>query len=343
VTTGSNRDRLLERHLRRAFRSGAAAPVTDACLDAERLAAWIDGGLDSRGAEAIERHVSSCARCQALVGVMARTEPLEPVQTAWWRRWPAWAIPLTAGAAAALVWMAGPGERVARQPDKRAAAPVAIAQAPAEVALAPPAAAQGGRAAAPVGAAPEATVRPPASASAQLGAGEKSEAAASAASPLERRTDVDAPGADRAAARLASRAEPAAVPPPSQAQALGRIEAAEAPAIEIPSPDAGVRWRLTAAGVDRTTDGGASWEALATGESARLVAGSAPSPDVCWLVGRGGTVLLATDGRTWRRVPFPEPVDLVGVQSADARTAVVTAADGRVFRTNDAGATWAPQ
>jgi hypothetical protein len=330
VTTGSNRDRLLERHLSRALRSGADAPVTDACLDAEMLAAWVDGGLDSREAEAIERHASSCARCQALVGVMARTEPLEPVQAAWWRRWPAWVVPLTAGAAAALLWMVVPAERTVPPADTVAtvAEPRELQQAPARQEAA---GARDQMARAEPVAKPAAPIAP------------KSEAAASAASPLERRTDVDAPGAERAAARLASRAEPAAVPPPSQAQALGRIEAAEAPAIEIPSPDAGVRWRLTAAGVERTTDGGASWEALATGESARLVAGSAPSPGVCWLVGRGGTVLLATDGRTWRRVPFPEPVDLVGVQSADARTAVVTAADGRVFRTNDAGATWTPQ
>jgi hypothetical protein len=304
------------------------APVTDACLDAEMLAAWVDGGLDSREAEAIERHVSSCARCQALVGVMARTGPLEPVQAAWWRRWPAWVVPLTAGAAAALLWMVVPAERTVPPADTVATVtePRELQQAPARQEAA---GARDQMARAEPVTKPAAPIAP------------KSEAAANEVKLQDRRADVEASGADRAAAPAAVRPEPAGAAP--QAQALGSLAVAEAPAIEIPSPNAAFRWRLTTAGVERTTDGGASWEALATGESARLVAGSAPSPDVCWLVGRGGTVLLATDGRTWRRVPFPEPVDLVGVQSADARTAVVTAADGRVFRTNDAGATWAPQ
>jgi len=33
-------------------------------------------------------------------------------------------------------------------------------------------------------------------------------------------------------------------------------------------------------------------------------------------------------------------VDLVGVQAIDGVTATVTASDGRVFRTTDAGRTW---
>ena len=78
-----------------------------------------------------------------------------------------------------------------------------------------------------------------------------------------------------------------------------------------------------------STNAGATWELLPTGGPAELTAGSSPSPFVCWLVGRGGVVLRTTDGRRWERVPFPEPVDLVSVQSSDAQTAVVTTTDGR--------------
>ena len=49
-----------------------------------------------------------------------------------------------------------------------------------------------------------------------------------------------------------------------------------------------------------------------TGATETLMAGSSPSPSVCWLVGPSGTVLLSTDGRSWRRVAFPETVRSAG-------------------------------
>jgi hypothetical protein len=341
VISRTTRHRLLEQMLRRALRAGTDAPPTGACLDAEKLAVWVDGGLDAGAAREVERHVSSCGRCQALVGVMARTVPLEPARAAWWRHWPAWTIPLAAGAAAAVVWMLVP-ERRAAPPAAKVAASADSAQARVErpQAAGPPPArtepmpSEELRPAPARGGDRVAALAPPAESKALAAGNERR--------PPDRRADVEGPAAGRAPAAAAPRVEPAA--PAPQAQAPGRLAAAEAPPIEIASPDAAFRWRLTGgAGVERTTDGGASWQALATGESARLVAGSAPSPDVCWLVGAGGTVLVTTDGRTWRRVPFPAQVDLVGVQSSDARRASVTTADGRVWRTNDAGATWTPQ
>jgi photosystem II stability/assembly factor-like uncharacterized protein len=62
---------------------------------------------------------------------------------------------------------------------------------------------------------------------------------------------------------------------------------------------------------------------------------------VCWLVGRAGTVLLSTDGRSWQRLAFPEAVNLVSVTATDTKTATVTASDGRRFSTTDGGVTWA--
>jgi photosystem II stability/assembly factor-like uncharacterized protein len=64
---------------------------------------------------------------------------------------------------------------------------------------------------------------------------------------------------------------------------------------------------------------------------------------VCWVVGRGGVVLLSTDGRSWRRLAFPEPTDLSGVRARDARAASVSTADGRTFSTTDGGLTWVPR
>jgi photosystem II stability/assembly factor-like uncharacterized protein len=82
---------------------------------------------------------------------------------------------------------------------------------------------------------------------------------------------------------------------------------------------------------------------LTSGDGAQpvvLTAGSAPARDVCWIVGRAGLVLLSNTGTAWQRRPFPEAADLTAVRAIDARTAVVTTADGRQFSTADGGATW---
>src|SRR5262249_38092686 len=50
-------------------------------------------------------HASACARCQALLAAMARTAPPAPTRS-WWRS-PiiTWLVPITAAAAAVLVWV----------------------------------------------------------------------------------------------------------------------------------------------------------------------------------------------------------------------------------------------
>jgi photosystem II stability/assembly factor-like uncharacterized protein len=107
----------------------------------------------------------------------------------------------------------------------------------------------------------------------------------------------------------------------------------------VPRPPA--RWRVRAGTiVERSIDQGITWEPIATDSAATITAGAAPTPVVCWLVGRGGLVLLMTDNQHFVRVKFPEEVDLAAVTAPNARQATVTTADGRVFVTTDAGATW---
>jgi len=156
---------------------------------------------------------------------------------------------------------------------------------------------------------------------------------------------LDEPGVPEplapAPAQAADRAAPSAQTSGAQTSALERQARARPIAREIASPDPLFRWRTGAAGVvEHSTDGGSTWEVLPTGVVADLTAGMSPSPSVCWLVGRAGTVLLSTDGRRWQRVAFPEATDLVAVQASDARTATVTTADGRTFRTADGGVSW---
>jgi len=112
---------------------------------------------------------------------------------------------------------------------------------------------------------------------------------------------------------------------------------------DIVSPDPMSRWRIAGArSVERSSDGGATWQPQQAGATSDLVAGSSPSPTVCWLVGRNGLVLLTIDGRQWRPVVSPVSADLSTVRATDASTAVITTSDGRTFRTSDAGQTWVP-
>jgi photosystem II stability/assembly factor-like uncharacterized protein len=148
-----------------------------------------------------------------------------------------------------------------------------------------------------------------------------------------------APPAAAAAAQAPSAlAETVAVGGATPAERLFR-----AAGFEIVSPDSTVRWRVAGSVVQRSTNGGSSWDTVSTGLAAQLTAGASPATAVCWLVGRGGVVLLSTDGRNWRRVAFPEATDLSAIIARDARTASVTTADGRTFNTTDAGVTWVPR
>jgi photosystem II stability/assembly factor-like uncharacterized protein len=123
----------------------------------------------------------------------------------------------------------------------------------------------------------------------------------------------------------------------ARAQLMGKALAV--PTVVV-SPDPNVRWRVVNGGVERSIDGGTTWETQSTGVPVTLTSGAAPSPTICWLVGPGGIVVLSTDGRTWRRVQFPEAIDLTSIRASDGTNATVTAADGRTFATVDAGKTW---
>ncbi len=111
----------------------------------------------------------------------------------------------------------------------------------------------------------------------------------------------------------------------------------------VRSPDPRILWRISSGRfVERSNDAGASWRAQWSNANARVVAGSAPSVETCWLVGRGGVVLLTTDGKTWRTLEPPANADFVEVQASNAVAATVTSTDGRKFETSDGGKHWAP-
>jgi hypothetical protein len=163
---------------------------------------------------------------------------------------------------------------------------------------------------------------------------------------------ASAPASAQAVETLARSNEPLREPSAARAFA-GRAGAPAAPAapapppapamsIDIVAPDLSTRWRITGGVVvQRSTDAGSTWETQSTGIVSQLTAGSSPAPSICWLVGRAGVVLITTDGRTWRRLAFPEDIDLTTVRATDASTASVTTAAGRTYGTRDGGMTWA--
>jgi hypothetical protein len=76
VSESRNRDAAVEQWLRRSSSSTEAGPATDACLEPEEMAAWIDGRLTREARASAEAHVAGCARCQAIAGTIARTESI---------------------------------------------------------------------------------------------------------------------------------------------------------------------------------------------------------------------------------------------------------------------------
>ncbi len=318
-----NRDKILEQALTHQLRD-IDAPVTPACLDAETIAAWIDGGLDEHGVAAAESHAASCSRCQALIATAAvAPTTLAPSTSApgTWHEAPGtrhpapgtpapsthapgtfrWWLPLGVAAAAGVIWMVVPQQRqIATAPS---VAPAQQAAAPRE------SSAQGQTASTQT--IPAAAPESPSPARERL---ETKKAQQSTEQPAARAESNER----RDAARLEAPAA-AAAPPAARANVnAARMSAGRA---DIEAPDGSRRWRLADYGPGVT-------------------GGAAVSSTTCWLIGRDGLVMLSTDGNTFNRVDIPEKVDVIAITPTDGRSATITTGGGRQFITDDGGRTW---
>ncbi|MEO7272131.1 MAG: YCF48-related protein [Vicinamibacterales bacterium] len=235
-----------------------------------------------------------------------------------------------------VVRPSSPRQQAEGQAKARAAAADAVvpaeipARADAAPAIAPPAAGLAANAGAlPAAPPPSAGAGNTASSSQPFGAGRALNPMLGGAAPPPAPSPPVAPPAESVVIAAA----------PGAADALRRVSGAPAP-IEVRSSDPRVRWRMIGSAVEHSTDGGATWTPQAIGASGRLTAGSAPLPEVCWIVGDAGTVVVTADGLSWTRLAFPLQVPLASVSATSADVASVTTGDGRVFTTTDRGRTW---
>ena len=111
----------------------------------------------------------------------------------------------------------------------------------------------------------------------------------------------------------------------------------------IPTPDPKILWRIAGGNfVERTEDGGATWRGQVADPDAQLTAGSAPTNKTCWLVGKAGVIVVTKDSKQWKKLPPPVPADFVHVDAKNSSSAIVTAADGQKFSTDNEGKKWVP-
>jgi hypothetical protein len=111
----------------------------------------------------------------------------------------------------------------------------------------------------------------------------------------------------------------------------------------IVSPNKKQAWRVgPGGGIERSTDGGKTWQPQSSGVTADLLAGYAPADNVCWIVGKAGALLLTTDGgKHWKQLASPISEDLGGVHALDALHASIwDVPRGKTFETSDGGLTW---
>ena len=333
-----SRDRALDRTigpaLRRSRQEGG-----DGCPDAEALAAWSENGLLPPLREQVDAHLAGCARCQDHVAALARSATLapSPAPRRQWLSW-RWLVPAVAGATALAVWVAVQPESPVTAPEP----PPSTLAAARDIELPAPKPATPAERFEADKKEHARAVHPPPPAAAPLAAEPIPSSPAQAGSlarSLPAESGVAAQTQDVGRENQARAEESKA--PAARLTAKAKLAAADAvTSLEIVSSDPSVRWRIRGTNVEHSVDSGLTWAPQRTGTQELLTAGASPSPDVCWMVGRAGTVLRSIDGRTWQATPFPEKADLVEVQSTGPAHATVKTADARRFTTTDGGTTW---
>ena len=310
--------------------------ASDACLDAETLGAWAEGGLTSEAAAAVDLHASNCARCMAVLAAMERTAPAAPARHAWTTaRLVRWLVPLTAAATAVAIWIAVPDRAITpvmppptqelRTEQGRVPVPVPVPS-PDSVPVPEPRTLgqnQESGARSPIPApSTQNTERQAQFAQEQEQLQLRDESRRERAAPEE---SVAAPAAVKEATPL----PPAAAPTAPPAVASDALAGAAATAVQRSALKADVsnesispsnslmRWRfIESASIERSTDGGKTWARTT------LLPGVAPS------------------NRFSSSDKSSTALSVVSIRAVDGNRAVVRTSDGTEFYTANGGRSW---
>jgi hypothetical protein len=142
-------------------------------------------------------------------------------------------------------------------------------------------------------------------------------------------------------------AAPAAAPPAVAVPARGAAPPVDVPSVPDPAgagillrggPGARVVWRVRDRTIERSIDGGSSWEVEYTADRP-IRAGTVVGADVAWLVGEDGLVLRRT-GNGWFGTNPPADGHVDAVRASSPSRATVTLDDGRLLSTDNGGITW---
>lgn len=374
MRTERQRDAETDRLLRATLQPGAHA---EACPGADMLAAYAEGSLSPTERDSLDVHFADCHRCQEALAFMARAWPTpdtaQPSTSGrWWSLRMRWLVPV-AVAAVVVMYVAvrpviAPNFPSFYQSPETGQSPVpkhVMADArpqEREATTVEPETSGAGRITPPrksegatAGRKKEAGTRPqddtrgadqiarPRVSGSQgtVSAGAVvAPPAAETPKPPATAVNEARPGSPPPAALAAAPAAPRSMAAEAPRQQLALKAAASAPR-DVASPDGSAMWHIGPGGrLLRSTDRGTTWQAQPSGVSVELLAGSAPSGTICWIVGREATIIVTTDGARWTTRPFPERVDLVAVEATDAHSATVTTHNGRRFATLDGGTTW---
>jgi hypothetical protein len=346
------RDRSIEALLRRQREDAAPSPATELCVDAETLAAWIDGSLVGEDLAAAERHSAGCARCQAMLASMAHIAP--PVASRpWWRSVTIrWVAPVAATATALALWVSVDRQRntavapAAQTATSRAAEPVApSAPSPDERSRFNALQTPGAPAASAKAAAPSDTVARRESSSgfaARRGAG-VAQTGSETRQALQARSDKATSVATPAAATPAPTAPPLpAAPPPPAPVARSTIPPVQPVAVDALKPPAlaeTVNVTAESPSLEKRAAGQASGGvALRTTDILSDI--QSPEPAFRWRIGAPGTMLRSTDsGATWTSQRTAIPV-VFAAGAAPARDVCwIVGRSGAVMLSTD-GTTW---
>jgi hypothetical protein len=319
-------DRVLRAAARRARTVGV-------CPGPERLAGYLDNGLTSAERASVEAHAADCLRCQqhlSLLGALSveRPDPDAPASRPWLVRW-GWLVPVATAVLVVAVWTRTPAPVDApAQFPRREVAP-AVVPAPD-----PPASAEATGAALGTAATSEAdrkrrdlaaqvqppvavpaaplavpALPPPAAASDQVG-----QLADSARAPAEAEGKESA--ASAAPAREEARLMRKAVAPPIEAAASDRE-----------------RYRVGGGRIERSRDGGASWQEVYSDTSLTFTATACAPNGPCWF-GTTAGVVLRSSGDSFTRSRLPEPGAITAIEVTSPSDVIVLVGSRR-YRGSD--------